>query len=94
VVTERLIRELHLLKTGSPLGPEYSDAAGPRLLKVFRGLPGTTPQEDRGLQDTVRFSDPAHHTEVGWQTPTQQQIEPHIQRLQQIANQHGLPIDG
>jgi len=94
VVTERLIRELYLLKTGSPLGPEYSDAAAPRLLKVFGELPGTTPQDHQGLHHTVRFSDPAHHTEVGWQTPTQQQIEPHIQRLQQIANRYGLPIDG
>jgi hypothetical protein len=91
VVTERLIRELYLVETGTPLGPEYSDATAPRLLKVFRGLPGTTPAEHQRLQDTVRFSDPAHHTEVGWQPPTTQQIEPHIQRLQQIAKQRGLP---
>lgn len=94
VVTERLIRELHLLKTGTPLDPQYSNADARRLLKVFQALTGTTPPEYQGLHDTIKFADPAHHTEVGWQVPTQQQIEPHIQRLQQIANRHGLPIDG
>jgi len=94
LIVERLVRELHLLLTGTPLPPEYDHATAPALLRVFKALPGTTPAEHQGLAHTVQFSDPSHHTETNWQVPTAQQIEPHIQRLQQIANHHGLLPSG
>ena len=90
VLVEVVIRELYLKVNGCPLPAQYNKATAKDLLPVFQSIEGTTPAEHQGIRDTVSFSDPAHHTQADWQVPTLQQIEPHIQRLLQIAKKHQL----
>jgi hypothetical protein len=87
---ERIVRELHLKETGRPVDDSLARATASQLLNIFRQIPNTTPQEHQGFQDTVRFADPAHHTEQGWQVPTKPQILPHIDRLRNLARRKGL----
>jgi hypothetical protein len=43
-----------------------------------------------GLWITVGFSDPAHHTEVGYSVPVSSNIIPHLQRLEGLIKKYGL----
>ena len=90
VLAEHIIRELHLAKLGVPTPVEYDRASASVLLPLFRSIPGTTPQEHAGLRDTCDFSDPAHHTEVGYTVPVRSNIDPHISRLEQLIAKHAL----
>jgi hypothetical protein len=90
VLTEHFIRELHLMKVGAPAPMIYDRASASALLPLFRTIPDTTPQEYAGLKDTCVFSDPAHHTEVGYTIPVRSNIDSHINRLEQLMKRHGL----
>jgi hypothetical protein len=57
---------------------------------LFRTIPGTTPQEHGGLADTVGFSDPAHHSQIGYSTPLATAITPHIDRVAGLLKKYGL----
>jgi hypothetical protein len=90
VLIELLIRELHLTKVGTPAPAKYDNAPTGELLKLFRTIPSTTPQEHSGLADTVGFSDPAHHSQVGYSTPLTTAINPHIDRVSSLLKRYGL----
>lgn len=91
VLTERFIRELHLKVMNAPApSPLYDRATASQLLPLFQTITGTTPDELRGLRDTVQFSDPAHHTQVGYSTPTHPNIQPHIDRLETLMKKYRL----
>ena len=78
VLLEEFVRELHLAKTGQQPPANY-DAANPgQLLDLFRSIPDTAPEEHAGMKDTVRFCDPAHHSQVGYAIPLRVAIQPHI----------------
>lgn len=84
---ELLIRAL-CLQTGTQSPP--SNAMAHTMLPSFRSCPGTNPQQAQGLQTTITFSNPAPHTQVGYAVPTQVQIRPHIDRIEQYAQTFGL----
>nr|WP_294564224.1 AAA family ATPase [uncultured Rhodopila sp.] len=90
VLIELLIRELHLIKVGTPAPGKYDNATTGELLKLFRTIPGTTPQEHGALADTVGFADPAHHSQVGYSTPLATAINPHIDRVSGLLRRYGL----
>jgi hypothetical protein len=91
VLTEHFIRELHLSVMGVPApSPQYDRATARDLLPLFQAITGTTPAELSGLRDTVQFSDPAHHTEVGYAVPIRANIQPHIDRIENLMRKYGL----
>ncbi|MBV1701741.1 MAG: AAA family ATPase [Hyphomicrobiales bacterium] len=91
ILSERLIRELHLQVMGVPApSPQYDRATAKELLPLFQSITGTTPQEHVSLRDTISFSDPAHHTEVGYSVPVLSNIQPHIDRLETILRKYRL----
>lgn len=90
VLIEVLIRELYLKNTGSIAPSNYDNAPTGELLKLFRTIPGTTPQEHSSLADTVGFADPAHHSQVGYSTPLATAIMPHIDRVSGLLKRYGL----
>ena len=90
VLVEHFIRELHLQKTGQPTPAAYDRATTGQLLKLFRTIPDTTPDEFAKLRDTVDFADPAHHSEVGYAVPSGTAIRPHIDRIHGLMQRHGL----
>jgi energy-coupling factor transporter ATP-binding protein EcfA2 len=87
---ELLIRELYLRERGIPMPSQY-DKANPRtLLGIFRTLAVTTAQENAGLEDSIGFTDPSHHTEVGYTTPVATRIAPHINRVENLLRKYAL----
>jgi ABC-type Mn2+/Zn2+ transport system ATPase subunit len=90
VLIEHFVRELHLSVVGVPLPSQYDQATARELLPVFQAIPGTTPQEHVALRDTVRFCDPAHHTQVGYAVPVQSNIQPHIGRMEGLLRKYSL----
>jgi hypothetical protein len=91
VLIEHFIRELHLQVVGIPTpSPQYDRASANELLPLFRTITGTTQQEYVSLQDSVRFCDPAHHTQVGYSVPVQSNIQPHIDKLENLIGKYGL----
>ena len=91
VLIEHFIRELHLQVMGVPApSPQYDRASAKELLPLFRTITGTTQQEYVSLQDTMRFCDPAHHTQVGYSVPVQSNIQPHVDRLENLIKKYGL----
>ncbi|HMF68557.1 MAG TPA: hypothetical protein VK602_13220 [Phyllobacterium sp.] len=90
VLIEHFVRELHLNQMGVPAPSQYDRATPAQLLPLFQTITGTTPQEHVGLRDTVRFCDPAHHTQVGYAVPVLSNIQPHIDRLEGLLRKYGL----
>jgi wobble nucleotide-excising tRNase len=90
VLVEHFVRELYLNVNGAPVPPKYDQATAKDLLPVFQTITGATPQEHAGLRDTVKFCDPAHHTEVGYAVPIQSNIQPHIDRLEGLIKKYGM----
>ena len=90
VLLEEFVRELHLAQTGQQPPANY-DAANPgQLLDLFRSIPDTAPEEHAGMKDTVRFCDPAHHSQVGYAIPLRVAIQPHIDRVSGLMKKYGL----
>lgn len=89
VLVEDVIRELHLRAIG-PVPAKYNTASPAELLALFRAIPGTTPKEHQGLDDTVNFCDPAHHTDAGYTVPTRGNTQPHLDRVVNVIARYKL----
>lgn len=89
VLIELFIRELYLQKMG-PVPAQYDSATPGQLLTVYRTIRDTTEAEYSGLRDTVGFTDPAHHTQVGYTVPAATNIRPHIDRLETLLKKYSL----
>jgi energy-coupling factor transporter ATP-binding protein EcfA2 len=90
VLLEAFIRELHLQKTGQPAPIGLDTANSGALTDLFRAIPDTEPTEHAGMKDTVRFCDPAHHTQTGYTAPLKSNIQPHIDRVSGMMKKYGL----
>ncbi len=90
VLIEALVRELYHRKTGRATPVTLDRATASDLLAVFTTTPDTTPNEHAGLRDTVAFCDPAHHAQVGYSTPQQSQIQPHVDRVETLLKKYHL----
>ena len=90
VLIEAVVRELHLAQTGVVAPAKYDTANSGELLTLFQNIPGTEQSEHVGLKDTVRFCDPAHHTQVGYSVPLPSNIQPHIDRVKGLMKKYGL----
>jgi hypothetical protein len=84
---ELLVRSVCRL-TKSPAPPH--DATAGQMLPYLRSCPGVTPKQCQQLTRTVNFTNPAPHTQIGWAVPTIQLIEPHIQRVYELARTLGV----
>jgi hypothetical protein len=42
------------------------------------------------MKDTIRFCDPAHHTQAGYSAPLKSNIQPHIDRVEGLMKKYGL----
>jgi len=84
---ELLIREVCRRKNSTP--PPFNATAS-QMLPYFQNCQGTTAQQHQGLQATVKFADPASHTQTGWEVPIATNIQPHIDRLRTSAQQLGV----
>jgi hypothetical protein len=90
VLVEEFVRELHLAKTGQPPPATHDTANSGQLLDLFRSIPGTAPEDHAGMKDTVRFCDPAHHSQTGHAPPQKSAIQPHIDRITDLMKKYGL----
>jgi len=79
------MREAYLKEHGKPLPEEYDTATALQLFVPFAELASVSPKKKQGIKATVKWSDPAHHTDKTWQVPSTSNIEPHLQRLEKIA---------
>lgn len=90
VLVEEFVRELHLTKIGQQPPGTYDTANSGQLLDLFRVIPGTAPEDHAGMKDTVRFCDPAHHSQAGYAPPQRTAIQPHIDRVSGLMKKYGL----
>ena len=90
VLVEEFVRELHLARIGHQPPATYDTANSGQLLDLFRVIPGTAPEDHAGMKDTVRFCDPAHHSQVGYAPPQKSAIQPHIDRVTGLMKKYGL----
>jgi hypothetical protein len=71
--------------------PSQYDKANPRtLLGLFRTLSVTTAQENAALDDSIGFTDPSHHTDVGYTTPVSTRMAPQISRVENLLRKYAL----
>jgi hypothetical protein len=90
VLVEAFVRELHVQATGMPPPATYDTANSGQLADLFRVIPGTLPQDHAAMRDTIRFCDPAHHTQAGYSPPLKSNIQPHIDRVDGLMKKYGL----
>lgn len=90
VLVESFVRELHLRQTGAPVPNNLDTANSGQLADLFRLIPGTNPIEHANLKDTIRFCDPAHHTQANYSVPLRSNIQPHIDRVSGLMKKFGL----
>ncbi len=88
VICERIMRESYFRATGDHM-PPYINTAG-SMVPLFGQVPNVTPQMVTDIQDTINWSNPAHHTQPGYSPPPSANIRPHIERLQRMINSLGL----
>jgi hypothetical protein len=69
--------------------PPYDSTAG-NMLPFFCACPGTTAAQAHGISQTITFSNPGPHTQIGWTVPVETNITPHIDRIRQTAQQLGV----
>jgi energy-coupling factor transporter ATP-binding protein EcfA2 len=69
--------------------PSY-DSTASNMLPFFRACPGTSVAQAQGINQTIGFSNPGPHTQVGWAVPVEANITPHIDRIRQTAQQLGV----
>jgi DNA repair exonuclease SbcCD ATPase subunit len=84
---ELLIRAC-CLQAGQP-GPPRSCMAS-KMMAFFMSCPAATPQQEQQLRRTVNYTNPAPHAQPGTPVPTEAQILPHIQRVENIGRAHGV----
>ncbi|MES0015594.1 AAA family ATPase [Mesorhizobium sp. M0036] len=90
VLIEEFVRELHLRQTGQSVPANLDTANSGQLADLFRAIPGTDPAEHAGMKDSIKFCDPAHHTQVGYPVPLKSNIQPHIDRVANLMKKYGL----
>jgi DNA repair ATPase RecN len=90
VLCEYIIRETYVNVYQTEVPSEYNSATAKPLLDLFKRIDGVSPKMAQGLECTIKWSNPSHHTQQGWQVPPQASIEPHIQRLETLIKQLGL----
>lgn len=90
VRVEEFVRELHLAKTGQQPPYTWDTAISGQLLELFRVIPGTAPEDHAGMKDTVRFCDPAHHSQVGYAPPQKSAIQPYLDRVTGLMKKYRL----
>jgi len=66
------------------------DAPAKAMLPHFRKCDGVKPKHAATLQDTVNFSNPAHHDDPQWSVPKTQAIENHIDTLSGYRDQFSI----
>ncbi len=88
VLCENIMREAYLRKNGFRM----SVASGPAstMIPHFAQVPSVTSTMVIEIQDTIKWSNPAHHTQPGYVVPSATNINPHIDRLQKMINELGL----
>lgn len=69
--------------------PSYNANAS-NMLPFFRDCPGTSVAQAQGISQTIVFSNPAPHTQIGWPVPVEANITPHIDRIRQTARLLGM----
>ena len=90
VLVESLVRELYLMKNGKEVPASFDTANSGQLAELFRTISDTDPKEHAGMKDTIRFSDPAHHTQAGYSVPVQSNIQPHVDRVEGLMKKYKL----
>lgn len=90
VLCEHIMRGAYLQEHGKPLPEDYAVATASQLLIPFSKLACVSPRKKQGIKATVKWSDPAHHTDKTWQVPSTSNIEPHLHRLEKITKDLGL----
>ncbi len=88
VLCENIMRESYLRNMGSRMPVAGGTASA--MMPFFAKVPSVTPAMVTELQDTINWSNPAHHTLPGYIVPSIANINPHIERLQKIINDLGL----
>lgn len=90
VLVEEFVRELYLQKVGQTAPDVFNTANSGALADLFRKIPDTEPAEHAGMKDTIRFCDPAHHTQTGYSVPIKSNIQPHIDRVAGLMKKYCL----
>jgi len=88
VLCENIMREAHLRKKGFRMSVASGTASS--MVPHFAQVPSVTPAMVTEIQDTINWSNPAHHTPPGYVVPATTNINPHIERLQKMINDLGL----
>ncbi len=88
VLCENIMREAYLHHMGSrmPVGRGTASA----MIPYFAKIPSVKPTMVADIQDTINWSNPAHHTQPGYVIPCAANITPHIERLQRLVDTLGL----
>jgi hypothetical protein len=70
--------------------PPPFNANASNMLPYFRACPETSAEQAQGISQTITFSNPGPHTQIGWAVPVEANITPHIDRIRQTAQQLGV----
>lgn len=90
VLCENIIREAYLKSFSIRIPVPHNRATASSLMPFFTKTPNVTPAIVTELQDTITWSNPAHHTQPGYTIPNESNIKPHIERLERIIKTLGL----
>jgi energy-coupling factor transporter ATP-binding protein EcfA2 len=88
VLCENIMREAYLRHVGSRM--PVASGTSSTMIPYFAKTPSVTPAMVTEIQDTIKWSNPAHHTQPGYIVPSFAHINPHIERLQKMINDLGL----
>jgi energy-coupling factor transporter ATP-binding protein EcfA2 len=88
ILCENIMREAYLQHIGSRM--PVANGTASTMIPFFAKIPSVTPAMVTEIQDTIKWSNPAHHTQPGYIVPSSAHITPHIERLQKIINELGL----
>lgn len=88
VACENIMREAYLRH--NMMRMPVASGTWHQMMPYFIAIPAVTAAVVTELQDTINWSNPAHHTQQGYIVPSRANIFPHIERLQRIINGLGL----
>jgi hypothetical protein len=87
---ERIIKRLYQQATGS-LPAEYRDVSFPRLkTDLLPKCDQLSPKEADGIRATYNFVVSYPHDDMTVEPPSNEQLQPHISRLEQLCKKHKL----
>jgi DNA repair exonuclease SbcCD ATPase subunit len=90
VLCETMMRETYLRIEGESISLPRGKGTAKHLLESFMKLPTVSASIVVGIKDTIDWSNPAHHTEPGYNVPSSDQIKPHFDRLKHIIKELNL----